>query len=609
MNNDHKLMIQILAKDMASQVIAGVRGEMNSTGMQAVKLNSMLELASKGWNIFINAARTATRALINLARNGFRFLWDTALAGADLDRLRTVNQVLFNNLPKAIRKSIPSLKEFRAELKDANTTGSNAEKAIGTLLRYPILLERIKTVSRGSKEGLSAFMLKIKDMAAAMGISSSEGIQKFTEAIVAGKLESLDALGVTGNLAAKYRDFAESLNKTSGELTDAQRQQALFNFILKESTKVEGAYEKLKRKGAKGINSFNDAIKSTREEVGLAMQKGFSPLISFLVKLAEKVRDFVTTEKFQEWLANISRIVSKVLRQGFKNMIGVVRSFFDILKERRSDLESIKDSLLDMGGAIQTAFSGGDMKRAGDDLKEATKQTVVDGISTIATKFREFADFLGSPEGQQRIKELKDDLLETADSVKDFVLNMDDLLINFQNAKTDFDEILSDLEDFKFFLDIITGVQFGEWLRDANQGLEDMKESAGPVKPIIEGIEKTVRLLTGVDVISWITGVNDWLKQIVDPAEVVRGLLEDILGLFRHINQELTNTASQAASGGLQSITGGQNLTGGAIQGPQQGSSLSINISGNNIDSPQRVDEMVRRVKSELGKANAFGQF
>lgn len=377
--------IKILAKDLASDVLRGVGDQLNTAGFKAIKLNSILQIATTVFSGLASAARTAWQAVRDLAVKGFNFLLETALSGADLQRLRTVNEVLFENLPEGVKKAIPSLDAFRDSLKEANASGSGAEKAIGALLRNYELMDDIMGLERGEATGLSAFMLKIKDLAAAMGISSTEGIDKFVDAIVAGKTESIDALGITGNLATEFRDFATQLDLTSGELSEAERQQALFNFVMEEADKVMGAYEATREEAGKGMNSLRDAIKGATEELGLRMQPVFNLFVQGFLTLAERVEGFITSERFTAFM--------EVLNEKIVGFItGVGQSF-------RDWWTGAKDTIMPLLGELKTSIQElfAEFSDLGDGVtvnKEQIKEFVTQGVVFAITEGRKFIDIL-----------------------------------------------------------------------------------------------------------------------------------------------------------------------------------------------------------------------
>lgn len=326
-----EISININGARQAKSELQGVSTEMKNAGVSATQSGGSIATSFIKAEIALRALSFAFNIFKDAAKAAWSMFTGALESGADLDRLRTINEVLFANLPDDIRAATPALEDWRKELQKANASGTNAENVINGLLRNRALLPMINDLKRLNRRtgemdtGVSAFTLKIKDLSAAMGISSSEGINKFTEAIVAGKIEMLDQLGITANIANVYRDFAASLGKTSGELTDVERQQSLFNLIIKEAEKVEGAYEATREQAAKGMNSYKDAVKGLREEFGLKFQPMYNEYVQTILTGAEKVEDYFKNDAgFATFAQNINNAVIDTASK--------IRGVFQLLK-------------------------------------------------------------------------------------------------------------------------------------------------------------------------------------------------------------------------------------------------------------------------------------
>lgn len=529
-------------------VSAAVKGTGQNTSNLAgtfVKANIATGIITKGLSFLASAGQTALQSIQDLAVKGFNFLLETALSGADLQRLRTVNEVLFKNLPEGVKQTIPSLQAFRDELKAANTTGSNAEKSIQALLRNYELMDDIMAVERGDQTGLSAFMLKVKDLAAAMGISSSEGIDKFTDAIIAGKTESIDALGITGNLANQYRDFAAQLDLTSGELTEAERQQALFNFVMEESIKVEGAYEELKGESAKGINSFRDAIKSAREELGLRMQPVLNTFVQVLITITEGIRDFVTSEKFTAFMATLTDKINAFLT-------GAGQSFIDWWNNSK---ETLLPLLGELKGSVESLYNEFVTLTSGVDVnKQEIGSFVTQGLIFAITEGKKFIDML-----KMSIQWLQKHP-EVIDAVK---------------------------FGFKFMaVNIIIAMNAFARLTGAIQGTIDK----------LTFLESKIKSVKGAG------GIASGL--IGNPLGAIGNKFFASGGIVPGNSYSGDKVIANVNSGEMILNKGQQeNLFKMINQG--QGGGVTVNVTGNTIDSSNRVDELVMKIKQALAQDNA----
>lgn len=82
-----------------------------------------------------------------------------------------------------------------------------------------------------------------QDAAVIAGTNSSEAALTMTEAIAKLRPELLANYGMTRNLNDIYDDFAKTVGKKVNQLSEAEKKQAILNYILKEGEKIAGTYE------------------------------------------------------------------------------------------------------------------------------------------------------------------------------------------------------------------------------------------------------------------------------------------------------------------------------------------------------------------------------
>lgn len=74
-------------------------------------------------------------------------------------------------------------------------------------------------------------------------VNSSDAAEQMTEAIAKQRPQLLSAFGMTKNLNVILSEYGDTLGKTANELTEAERKQAMLNYILQEGQKIAGTYE------------------------------------------------------------------------------------------------------------------------------------------------------------------------------------------------------------------------------------------------------------------------------------------------------------------------------------------------------------------------------
>ncbi len=82
-----------------------------------------------------------------------------------------------------------------------------------------------------------------QDAAVIAGYNSSQAAEQMTEAIAKQRPELLSAFGMTRNMNEIYKDYAGTVGKTAAQLSEAEKKQAMLNYILKEGEKIAGTYE------------------------------------------------------------------------------------------------------------------------------------------------------------------------------------------------------------------------------------------------------------------------------------------------------------------------------------------------------------------------------
>ncbi len=253
-------------------------------------------------------ALKAVTGAIELMGKGLKEVGNIIMAGAEYERLKiTVGQIADN-----MGYSTKQLDSWRKSLMESNTTGSNAEKVIKSLMQSG-LIPYIDEVERGKKgtdeyaKGFEAFALVAKDFGASMGYSSGEAIDMLTTAIAKNRPEMLESLGINLNMRKVYNEFADSIGKTRAEMTAEEESRALLIATMKEGKKVYGTYDAVYDTAAKNIFSIKNAMKSTKEYLGEAFQPAFKVVTKALLDFIKAGREIIT------WVAPlISEFFTKV---------------------------------------------------------------------------------------------------------------------------------------------------------------------------------------------------------------------------------------------------------------------------------------------------------
>ncbi|HZK24129.1 MAG TPA: hypothetical protein VFC74_01940, partial [Oscillospiraceae bacterium] len=82
-----------------------------------------------------------------------------------------------------------------------------------------------------------------QDAAVISGTNSSQAAEQMTEAIAKQRPMLLAQFGMMAGIEEMYGEYAKTVGKASNQLTQAEKKQAMLNYILAEGDKIAGTYE------------------------------------------------------------------------------------------------------------------------------------------------------------------------------------------------------------------------------------------------------------------------------------------------------------------------------------------------------------------------------
>jgi phage-related protein len=174
-----------------------------------------------------------------------------------------------------VDKHIESMKEY-------GITTDAAIDLLGQFARYELDAAQATEVARVAQ-----------DLAVLSGQDSSETLKELTYAIRTGSshLKVFRDLGVKSGQA--YKDYADQIGKTSEELTQAEKMQALVNATLEQGATVAGAYERAMEEPGKRMRSLKRHFYETSLSIGQAFLPAFGEAIGFVENFIKTVRDLL----------------------------------------------------------------------------------------------------------------------------------------------------------------------------------------------------------------------------------------------------------------------------------------------------------------------------
>jgi len=283
------------------------KGVSSAVGGNLVKSITKANIASK---LLVGVAKKVGNSIFNAGRKVMSL-------GSQYTRIKVATDTVTRNLG-ITRKEVDNL---RNSLEDANTYGIKAEEVIKTLAMSGLvdMAKNLKTVDARTGEfatGVSALVLTMKDLAAAAGIESAEGMRKVTEFIKQGNSGALEGLVAIGNLGTEYKAFAASLGKTRTELTANEESLARLNIVMREGEKAFGAYAATMQTSGKTMNSINAVIRTLHELLGNYLEPVFASVTRAVYLFVSGIRKALigNAEEFKAWANKVAAYVVAVVR-------------------------------------------------------------------------------------------------------------------------------------------------------------------------------------------------------------------------------------------------------------------------------------------------------
>lgn len=137
-----------------------------------------------------------------------------------------------------------------------------------------------------------------QDLAVVSGQNSSETFSRLITNIQQLDTMGLRFMGIQVSMDKAQEKFAASLGKSSSELSEAERKQALMNAALVEAAKLQGTYEAAMGDTAKQISSLPRLINEVKAPLGDLLQPAYSAIVLTGSELLKTVKEWAV--KFKE---------------------------------------------------------------------------------------------------------------------------------------------------------------------------------------------------------------------------------------------------------------------------------------------------------------------
>ena len=387
-------------------------------------------------------------------------------------------------------------------------------------------------------------MTRLKD-SAAFGRQASydlgEAVVTATEGLKNENSILVDNAGVTKNVAKMWEEYADSIGVSTNDLTQAQKIQAEYNGIMKETQFQVGDASAYTRTFSGQVQQ----LKFNLNQMMVAVGKVVAPIAQLFIPVLNAAMQAVT---------NLFQSIQSVLKVFGLDMPDVVSKTSSAVNGVSADIESTGDSAVSAAKKINKAFAG------------------VDEINVLKTSSDSSSDSGSSASGTTSgasisVTPAMDDTVSTAisttvEKIRKYIeplqnINFDPLIDAFSNLWDQVSPIIQKIGDLLNWLwfEVITpyiGYLIESWypavvnffagaLSILNSAIED-------IQPLLswlwDNILKPIATWTGGIIVSVLNGIGDalsWISEnevamtILESLAIAIGLVSGAIGIYNGV--------------------------------------------------------------------------
>jgi len=273
--------------------------------------------ASLGFGQLVAGVATGT-VVAQLAMSAFRkladalallpkSLFEAAKYASEVQGLGIAMHIVANNAGIAAKE----VDTVRDSVMEQNVTMEAANRLMTDLIRNQLEYSQATEIAAAAQ-----------NIAVASGMDSSETIERISEAIASGNTWNLRQLGLVEHLDNVYERYGETLGKTSEEMSEAERKQAIVNYVLQEGAKYAGAYGASMENAAKVMRStVGRQFKEVQRIIGTEFTEGLNFAALEFYKAMSAILSWAEANEGK------LRTISVAVGNFVKNAVGAIKSF------------------------------------------------------------------------------------------------------------------------------------------------------------------------------------------------------------------------------------------------------------------------------------------
>ncbi|CAK0763331.1 hypothetical protein CCP3SC1AL1_320002 [Gammaproteobacteria bacterium] len=277
-----------------------------------------------------------------------------------------------------------ALDGYEKSLKKLGIATKEARESISKMMQANIDLAKSSALARAAQ-----------DLAVVAGWNSSETFQRLIVNIQQADTMGLRFMGIIVDQAEAQRLYAKETNVVGRELTKQEKTQATLQAVLRESAKVNGAYEESMTSWFKVMGTteryvqelkiaLGKGLQGTLYEVEIAMQKSMDALTHLDSETLKSLGSFVQLSAVVGSAAAAVNILSTVVgtsRSGLFAIVGLITAL-----SATKFGEDLTESVVGLGKALPSVIT--DLSKMADGMGNFKDVTVlsVSAVITLASK-------------------------------------------------------------------------------------------------------------------------------------------------------------------------------------------------------------------------------
>ena len=297
---------------------------------------------------------------------------------------------------------------------NAGYTGSQMESAAKSLQKIGISMvesrqQVVRLVQAHIDLASASKLARIAQDAAVIGnVNSSDSFARLVHGIQSGQTEVLRTIGINISMENSYKTLAQQLGITTGQLTQAQKTQAVLNAVMKEGEGIAGTYEAAMGTAGKQLLSMQRYTENLKLQIGETFNEALIIAVMAatdgLKGLNQEAQDLAVTGQFREWGRN-SILAFAVVGDAVMVLVSLIKELYqeivffgqaaslvmkgefgalgDLTKARANEFRANVDSYGALTKSAQARFALMDKERENQvTLNDVTGKTQINTVET-----------------------------------------------------------------------------------------------------------------------------------------------------------------------------------------------------------------------------------